>query len=243
MSFGLSIENANNKLVLSTDALLPCYLGRATHVSTQQPTQVGGGPGPPLEQYGFSTYTITHVGDTLIPFIRFQGNRSVQLLSMSKSGSTWTLRVYCGDTPVSSEGFETQYVAEVYCWGVPQTVSGFGLALYNPAQQLVADLTRRPLIIKQKIDLSSITNSVSLAAGITTPAIAGRLHDRRRNVSGGPVFWTVGLDMGAWRLNSGTTISRNLVRAMHLTNETTQGTAVTTQRAVKAFVVDVAGLV
>lgn len=231
MTYGISIVNGNNRLVLSSDGIVPGYIGKASLVSTVQHG---------LEDHGYSTYTINHAGP-IIPVIQLVENRTVFLRSMSQAGSTWTLTVYCGGSGAfSTNGFETQFAADIFVWGIPTSVSGYGAAIYNAAGDLVGDLLQRPLIPRQKISWDSTTVSEAISGGITTPGILGTLQDFQRVVSGGGPTWTWSFACGGWTMSSGT-LTRVLPQT-HRFVEDASNSSSTVRRACRAILIDVAGL-
>lgn len=230
MGFGLSQENGNSKLVLSTDGILLGYLGKATYIST---TQTNG------ETNGYSTYTFSHAG-SIVPVLKLVTGLNTVTLSMSQAGSTWTITVYHGGTPVDAQGFQTQYQADVYVWGVPLSVSGFGMALYSSSGVLVGDISKRPLFVRQRINWNNTTVSETIAGGIVTPAVLGSPVDWQRIRTGsGP--WTFHFDSGAWG-RSATEIRRDWVQREYQPNEDTGNPTSTQRRAARGIIVDVNGL-
>lgn len=239
MAYGLQVENENGKLVLSDGGLLPGYIGRATLLSVQQAAPAFGAPGY-NGLTGMSLHQIVSAGP-IIPAIRLEVGRHSSILSMSRSGSLWTIAAYHGGTPIDGQGFEYQYAPEVHVWAIPTSVSGYGMALYNPSGALAGDLSKRPLDYKQKVRLTSVQPTVALDPTIVTPAIIGDLHDWRRQRSGSGPFYTYDYDTTAWTLTAGPELLRAYVRSRHMENEDSIGASVTLFRDVRALLVDVNG--
>lgn len=230
MAYGISVENASAKLVLSSDGLVLGYLGKATHSSTTAPTATAN---------GYSTYTFSHAGK-IVPAIKLVTNYNSLLLSMSQAGSTWTITLYHG-TGTDANGFQPQSTADVYVWGLPVSVSGYGMAMYDAGGNLTADLSKRPLSILQKIDWGTTTVTESIAGGITTPAVIGMLHDWQRIRSGSGPTWNFNYDSGAWGRSS-TDVRRDWIQRRQALGEDTGDPTSTQRRAVRGIVVDVNGL-
>jgi len=235
VAYGISINNNNGKLVFSSDGLTLGYLGLATHVSTTQPDTTAG-----FGVAGYSTYTFTHSGG-IMPVIRLESNRLSYLRSMSQSGSTWTITVYHGSTPTIDSWFDTQYQASVYVWGVPVSVSGYGLAIRDASGNLTGDLSKRPLEFKQKISWSDTTVSEAISGTITTPAIVGGLYDYQRIVTGSGVY-QINYKAGTWSGAAGANLTRNWSTLERAQEDSPMGGSTTNRRAATAFLVDVNGL-
>lgn len=231
MAYGLSIENPSGKLVLSSDGIIPGYLGKATLSSVTQNDTTNA---------GFSTYTFSHAGP-IIPVVKLQSTRQTFLQSYTQSGSTWTIIVYNGGSPSIDNGFDTQYSTDVYVWGLPVSVSGYGGAIYDGSGNLKGDLLKRPLDIKARIDWDSSTVSGSIS-GITTPGIIGSLSDWQRAVTGSGTF-VVRINAASWNYSSGT-LSRSTFSQMiyEPAEDSNYGGSSTVRRAVVASLVDVNGL-
>lgn len=232
MSYGLLIENPSGQLVVSSDGLFPGYLGKATLVSTVQDDGATS---------GYSTFTFSHAAQ-IIPVLKLVDQRSTFLQNLSFASGVWTILVHHAGSPSGTEGFKTQYAPEVFVWGVPAAVSGWGMAIYDATGNPTGDLTKKPLIVAQQINWTSTDGPEALAAGITTPGIIGQMADWRRQSFPVGATWNVGYDSGAWFLN-GTDIARSFSRIQWWPTEDTDlgGTALL-QQAATALIVDVAGL-
>lgn len=171
MSYGLRITNPSGELVISSDAKLLSYLGKATRTSTAQATSSLGGS---------STYTFTYAG-LIVPALKLSTTQRGTVFSMSQAGSTWTIKVSWWTTtaPLDANGFRTQNTnAEVFVYGFPLTrAADYGMLLFDSGGNLAADLTRRPLIVKERRSFSAGVNSVALAGAATMPALLGRTYD------------------------------------------------------------------
>lgn len=188
-------------MTLSSDGYLFGYIGKATWVSTTQP-----GTSTVNSNGGFSTYTITWPGDIIVAVAvsGFSGS-GTYLRSQSQSGSTWTITVFNTTTSTGSLGFATQVATDVYVWGVPTTPSTYGLALYDSAGNLTGDLSRTPLIFKDRVSFSSSDTSKTTSS-YTKPAIIGsaRMLQQTATNIGGSVPWRNLTYEGVWQWDSGT---------------------------------------
>jgi hypothetical protein len=188
MAFGLQIVNPSGELVLSSDAYLPVYLGRATLVSTTQPTSSGGSTG--IGSGGISTFTFSYSGQ-IIPVLQLPPGALGGIYKCSQAGSTWTILAsftdgaQISDAGLASFSMYLQAPPTVFVFGFVNSLGGsFGAAIYNAAGQLTGDLTRRPLIVRQHASLAAGATSFSLVGGIVSPGIIGRLTDYQG--TGGP---------------------------------------------------------
>jgi hypothetical protein len=232
MSHGLFIENDSGKLVFSSEGMLFGYLGKAVLSSTTAPT---------TEASGFSTLTFEH-NAPIIAAVKLTTNHFSILLSMTRSGSTWTIVVHHGNAlSTNAQGFQNQVTPDVYVWGLPVSVSGYGVALYSAAGVLTADLSRRPLTIAQKLDWSNVTVTEAIGGGIVTPAIVGPLHDWQRIRSGAGPTYDFNYDSGMWG-RTATDIERAWVQRAQQLGEDTGDPTITARRAARGIVVDVNGL-
>lgn len=181
MTFGLKIVNPSGEVVLSSDTYFPVYLGRATLVSTTQPTAVGSsstGTGTG----GSSTLTFTYAGQ-IVPVLGLPAGRNGMILGCSRSGSTWTIRVSHSDgasiTDITSPAFQmlVQSTPTVYVFGFPTSIGGtFGGAIWDAAGNLIGDLTRQPLFVRQRLLLASGASTATVLP-LTSPGIVGRSTD------------------------------------------------------------------
>ena len=118
---------------------------------------------------------------------------------MTNSGSTWTIRVWHSNLTTSTLGFEGQLSgAEVYVWGLPVSVSGYGAALYDSSGNLTADLLRRPLTFKARIAMAGGTTSVAMS-GVVKPVVIGTPGLYKQTSAKSGTVWTNRIYNGAWR--------------------------------------------
>lgn len=181
MTYGIRITNPIGELVLSSDTYFPVYLGMATFVSTTQAVGTGSastGTGTG----GFSTLTFNYAGQ-IVPVLGLPPGFRGAINQVTLSGSTWTIKVSYTDGSQNSDlsspafGMHIQAAPTVYVFGFPTALGGtYGLAIYNASGVLVGDLTRQPLVIRQRVALPEnvITGTVT---PLTLPGIAGRATD------------------------------------------------------------------
>jgi hypothetical protein len=211
MAAGLLIRNDSSEIVFSSDAYTYCYVGTATFVSTvPSPTTIPGGTY--TLNAGYSTYTITWPGNDIIVAIPIPtaANNAASVVSKTKSGSTWTIKVQAGNgTAPNAAGFLTETSTTVHVWGIPTTDPGFGLCIYAPDGSLRADLSKRPLLIKEFVTLASGSATGTIAASYTTPGIITSAIRHRSVTTGSGLARTVSERYGRW-WRSGTTLTRSV---------------------------------
>ena len=194
MAFGLSTSNNSNELTLSSDGLLFGYIGRATFQSL-----VANETTTADAFSGYSIYTITWPTDIVVAIGLDVGAGRVAFRSQTQSGSTWTITVYRTGNTLDGLGFYDQAAANVYVWGLPTTVSGFGMAIYNAAGVLTGDLTRRPLVAAARIAMPSTVTSIPMPA-VSVPAMIGDAgRSQNQSVRPGASFWINRRRHGAWQ--------------------------------------------
>ena len=199
MPYGITCYNNGGQLTLSSESVTYGYIGKATHVSTVPAGSTGTDDGN-----GYTTYTINWAGPIVVA-LPVLTNATTALLGMTQSGSTWTISVFCSGGSVDSLGFDTQRVAEVFVFGRPVSVSGYGMALYNAAGQLTGDLSRRPLANGQFIEFGA-TDVLRPLTGYTKPAFIGSDTTEVKSTAG-PTggLWTNRERSGGWLWDSGGT--------------------------------------
>lgn len=168
MGYGLRFENGSGGLTLSSEGQTYGYIGQATYVSILQPPT-----GVTLaESSGYSTYTIDWPGQIIVA-LPVKTNGGTALLDMQQSGSTWTITVHKGTGSLNSLGFDVEEATEVYVFGRPTSVSGWGVALYNQAGVLTGDLSRRPLTFDRYLTFAANVVNASFS-GLSIPAVIGQ---------------------------------------------------------------------
>lgn len=214
MGYGLTVFNEGGGMTLSSDGLIYGYIGRATYQSiVQPPGPLSGTIGWPSEgDCGYSVYTIDWPGPIIVA-LPVKTNGSTALLDMFQSGSTWTIHVHKGNGSTNAIGFDLQEATEVYVFGRPTTVSGFGLALYNAAGQLTGDLSRKPLTFDRFVSMAGGVTFVAFS-GLTVPAVVGdAIWFESTSEPYDDTFNDNYMRRGAWRWNS--TLGR-LTRTLYL---------------------------
>jgi hypothetical protein len=189
MAFGILINNPSGEMVLSSDTYFPVYLGKATVVSTVQPfgsgtAATGTGNG------GYSTCSFNYAGQ-IVPVLKLAPGHKGTIYSCTQSGSTWTIRAsYTNGSQVTdlnspTNGMFLQTAPEIFVFGFVTSLGGsYGAAIYNSSGVLVGDLTRRPLILKQRMNLPVNTTSAAVNTPAVVPGVLGRCFDT--SVTGGP---------------------------------------------------------
>lgn len=237
MSYGLQCVNGSNELTLSSDGFIYGYLGKATWQSTTQP-----GTGTVHSSNGSSTYTITWAGDIIVavavPFLGY-----ACLLSMTQSGSTWTIKAFCSAGASNSLGFDTQITADVYVWGRPTSTSGWGLAIYDASGNLTGDLSRPPLSFKERVSFTSSSSSdTQTITSYSKLAVIGspRLSQFTSSNVGGSTPWLNREWMGAWTWASGQ-LGRSFVLSQYTRDDGPGGNS-TTRDACNVLALEANGL-
>lgn len=207
MAFGLSINNPSGQLVLSSDGITYGYIGKATLVA------VGGSTITTNSHYaGNSTYTITWAGDLVVALpVKTAGTS--KLLSLTKVGSVWTIEVHSGNGSLDADGFEVEAETEVFCFGSPVAVSGYGMALYDAAGVLAGDLSRMPIPVKALLSMAAGATSWSIPSGMTKPALIGWPFDEKDTSTGSAPNITNTYYLRGWRWDTG---AGTVVRELYL---------------------------
>jgi hypothetical protein len=217
MTFGLQCNNiTTGELTLSSEAFLFGYLGKATFVSS---TSWSGDS--ISSQAGFSTWTFTSAGPIVCAIgLKASGQTGAVITNISQSGSTWTIQVLDLATTTSGpSGGDTVYYdqrtdSDIYVFGFPSSLPAMGMALYNAAGVLTADLSRRPLAPLARIAMSSSSIVDQTIPTPTKPAIVGYPKFTRNVVSSGHGGFTPWLSVGytgVWEWNGSTILHRNEV--------------------------------
>lgn len=209
MPAGIIIRNPGNELVFTSDAFVYHYLGTATLQSTTpSPTTIPGGAYD--YRAGYSTYTITHPGEDIVVAIPLlSGNYSASaVISKVKAGSVWTIKVQRGNGAApNSAGFLTEASTTVHVWGKPVSTPNFGLAIYAPDGSLRADMSKKPLLVGEFLNVPQGSPSASFAGSYTVPGIATFPTGSSTFTTGTPNNYTVSENLARWYLD-GTTLRR-----------------------------------
>jgi hypothetical protein len=198
--FGIQCTNASTgELTISSEAYTFGYLGKATFVSSTPAQNVDS----LSSTSGYSTWTFTSSGPILVALgLKSSGQTGVALLSMSKSGSTWTITTYDGGTgsvsPSSGGTYDAQNTTtDVYVFGFPGSLPAFGVALYNAAGTLTGDLSRMPLTPASRIALADSVLATTIPV-LTKPAIIGKPWYEQKTSSGSGVSYVNQGYRGMW---------------------------------------------
>lgn len=190
MPAGILLRNNNNELVLSSEAPVYGYIGQATLNSVVQPYNLGG-----FWYSGYSTYTIYWPADIMIGIPLYsspQTSSSIENKSFNAATGVWTIRVQRGNG-LDSNGFLIQQACPVHVWGLPYAGSSpnWGVTLHNSAGSVIADLSKRPLVIKGSIVMPANTlNAVNPFSATTFGTITVASSRTATSVSGG-ALWNV----------------------------------------------------
>lgn len=212
MAYGIQCTNTSGQLTLSSDGFLLGYLGKATFVSKSNASGDSV-----FSQTGSCIYSFAApTSGMIIPAIGLKGSGSNGLVITSyfrTTGNNWQINVI--DNGTTTEGYNNLYWAQagtavIYVWGVPSSVSGYGVALYNSSGVLTADLSRRPLIFTQRV--SFVTNDMDVTIGsYVKPAILGHTnsyHNLATDEGVGGTPWFNTQYKGVWSWNGSTTLTR-----------------------------------
>lgn len=198
MGFGFRAFNTSpGWLTLSSDGATYGYIGKATYVSTTP-----AGTSHVWSFGGYSTFTINWPADIIVAVSVTKNTGGTRLESMQYSGGTWTIKVYSGLNTSSSIGFFDQDSSvEVFCWGRPVSVSGFGMAMYDSSGALSADLSRPPLVFNYSIAQGAGVTSSWIPA-YTKLAVIGMPDYMEQFTSYRPgAKWINARNLGAWLWN------------------------------------------
>lgn len=214
MGYGMTARNTSGELTFSSDGMVFGYIGKATNTAVAQAGTSG------VDDFaGYSTYTITWAG-AIIVVLPLEINKPVALRSVSQSGSTWTITVHHGTGSLDAQGFNVESAVDVFVFGAPTSVSGWGAAIRNSAGTLTGDLSRRPLFFNQLIDFTSGQITATIGS-YTKPAFIGyepSLIVTTQNV-GGPTPWLNRIVSGGWTLGTSTRLDRASILSNRLKDD------------------------
>lgn len=205
MTFLASVTNPGNELVFSGDGITYSYIGRASFVKVSQATT-----GTILKINGVSTYTITWPGDILVA-LPVKANGTTSLINATRAGSIWTILVHKGTGAIDANGFDIEEATEVYVFGAPGAVSGYGGWLYDADGNCVADLSRIPLTWRGRLAMATNVDTWSLPGAVGIPAIVGWPMDRNVTSVRNPPFFINRYMARGWQL-----VGDDVVRYIYL---------------------------
>jgi len=215
MTYGIQCVNNSGELTLSSEAYTFCYLGKATLASLVHYTGTVDSSAA-----GYSTWTFNSSG----PIIAALGLGSSQgrILSTTQSGSTWTITVidYGAGTEGPAGATYSYGVprsnSDVYVFGLPSVASlpAYGVALYNSAGLLTADLSKQMLSPKARASLGTGSSTIAGLPTFTKPAIVGSPAYQRFDTTASGSFWINEMYLGLWSF-SGTSLVRGIVLQSH----------------------------
>lgn len=235
--YGMTVVNGSNELTISSEGITYGYIGKATLSSTAQASG-----NTTVKNKGSSFYTINWAGDIVVA-LPVKTNGVTALLNVSQSGSTWTIQVFKGNGSYDAQGFDVQEATDVYVFGAPVTVTGYGMALYNSAGVLSADFTRRPMLYKGRFNIAANTTSYIPLVTMSSVAIVGMPFDRNITNSNSPApKYTNRLQSRGWQLNvTNGNLERNIYQDLW-TIDDGPNAAVDFIRPINGFFVDITGL-
>jgi hypothetical protein len=165
------VFNPAGALVVDRNAPGVYFLGRATHISTVQPsgdvnTLNGRNAGESLFEFTSAL--------PVIPAIELKDGCVVRMSSkygMSRSGNTLQIRLYCGTSTLDANGFATQVTPEVYMFGRVGSVGGLGLRLRDDAGNVThayTDSGPPPLWCRSRVSESGASLDLGSARSIAS---------------------------------------------------------------------------
>jgi hypothetical protein len=242
MSYGIELTNENGELTMSSDGFLYGYIGKATAQVVSQP-----GTNTVGSNAGSVAYTIDWAGDIIValgvPGISTWG---VSLSSMTRSGNTWTIVVLSSmSSATNSIGFPVQAAGDVYVWGRPTVASGYGVAIYDANENLVGDLSRRPLLFNDIVQPTTAAVDEFSIGSYVKPAVVGSPYmtqSTSQSGGGGATPWTNRRFTGRWTWDSvNAKLIRNYVMSFYARDDGGIPVA-TSRRASTAIVIEANGL-
>lgn len=158
MSYGITIRNPNQELVISSDAKGLFCIGRAV---LQGIVQASGDATTsfPGRTWGYSTYRIVHAGP-IIAAIDLPIGKNVGIVSVTEvAASVWDIVCYCGDSPDAYQFDTVQYAVDVWAYGFAPTISGnWGMAIYDAGGNVAWDLSRSNPLFPRGFAVGSISD-------------------------------------------------------------------------------------
>lgn len=211
MTYGIQCVNDSGELTLSADAFTFAYLGKATYVSTTTAHNTSSF----ASTSGFSTYHFTYAGPIVCAIGLTSTHAGSTLLSMSQSGSVWTIVVWdlltTTESPTVGGTYQQQATStDVYVFGLPDpsSLSPWGSALYNSSGTLVCDLLKKALTPLARISMAAGVATQTIPS-VVKPAIVGYPHLAATASSGSGSSFTLTGYRGLWEWGGGTTLARS----------------------------------
>lgn len=170
MAQGIQAFNNDAELTFSAEGWGFHYLGQATFGSTVASPTTGDGTA------GYSTYTYTHSGTHIMVGTLLSDSiyTSVGIRSITKSGSTWTIRIQRAGGTAYSNGFYNETNPTVFVWGTPSTSTNFGAAIYDSSGNLRADLSKYPYSWAARASFTAGSTSVAMSGSFES--VAGTIY-------------------------------------------------------------------
>ncbi len=181
MTWGLNIFNETaGRLIMDHDGFALSYLGKPAITATNAHT-ITGTSGTPGFFSQIGGYTVSIAGDasmTPILYVKPLSGYYVWAGVPYSSGGVWNWAVRSVDNS-GTDGFGTLTAPE--CWAFARPTSlleTWGMAIYDSAGVLAADLTRRPMVVRGVMQFPAIAMSstrtdysVALPASLTKTAV------------------------------------------------------------------------
>lgn len=179
MAYGLNFTNdTTGELILSDQAPLYRYIGRAGLVGITQSINMGGG----FHDAGQSTYQI-YSEYSIAAVVALQAGYVSRMRSFDRSGNTWTINVsHCLPSGSNSDAFPTQIEAEVHVFAAPApyAIGAYGAAIYDNNQNVIGDLSQIPLTFLRRVYIADGVSWSSVGSGVK-PGILGFGKTKRRD--------------------------------------------------------------
>lgn len=206
MSFGITIVNDSNELTFSESGTLYSFGGLATFQSI---VQADGYSGVFSSYNGYSTYTFEYAGHILVA-LPVDANGGTSLLSKTRSGNTWTIKVYKGNGFIDGNtGFENQVQTNVYVFLRPISLNErWGISIYDAQGNLSGDLSRKPLVYAGILQTAGANNgdvSDMPTPYMQVPLVIGSLGGGRVTSAKSTTYvgrWITRRYAKVWKVNS-----------------------------------------
>jgi hypothetical protein len=237
MAYGMTIENDSDELVFSDSGYVYSFIGRAVLVGITQP-----GASATDAAAGHSTYTIDWPADITVA-LAVKRNGSTKVLNVTRAGNTWTITVFKSNGATNALGLHLQEATEVYVFGAaaPATEDRWGIFLFGGAEKLTADLSRRPMTFRGRVNVDAFTNW-AMPAGSYVPAMVGGPPGSSRTATNEGGFYRIRESEVGWRLTSdGTAMYQDLYLTRYYRDDA-PGDTYTRRAQSLALLIDVTGL-
>lgn len=178
MTFGITCYNNNGELTISSEAQALCYLGKATQVSYSHYSGTSSS-----SQCGGSVYQFVSAGPVVAAIgLNSSGQAGAVITGMFRhDATTWYFNVV--DLTTATEGpTGTTYqvpntASDIFVFGTPSSVSGYGMALYDSSGNLTVDLSKPLFTPIARVSMTGQTGyTFTLPTTPIRPAVVGYPH-------------------------------------------------------------------